>query len=67
MEEQILVGSLDSGEGLKLEVAIEIQDEQGEGMAVAQDLMDMLNTYIDGYQDEDIVTQLRQNLAGARA
>lgn len=49
MDTAELFGKLDSGEGLKLDIRITIRDEQGAADEAAEDLMAMLDTYVDDY------------------
>lgn len=62
MEETLLLGQLESGDGLKLDIAIRIADAEGESREVATDLMDLFSNYINQYQDDDLVAHLRVNL-----
>ena len=65
-KEAVLLGTLESGEGLTLEIAIRITDDEGEAEVVGTDLIDLLSNYVRQYElpaeADDFVARLKANL-----
>jgi hypothetical protein len=70
MEFAELDGQLQTSDGLKINIAISISDEQDSAGDVAEEIMELLNNYMTEMEAApavDFIEQLKRNLQGVRS